>query len=393
MPTFTRYDIKQKVNGAIKGKQDILVDLNRTINFAVRDVLADVDLQSTRRRTYLDPGLFPEVYAYAAPDDLKGYKIINIRKLPGSATDRVVPYSLVTYDEFNQRRKLGTLSVTENDSIRKILIAGDQDTQDLFSLSNLQSVTEDGSSWVVGTGATNLYVNTGNYVRGAGSIFFDIDGTASTQAGIRNVGMDQYSVADYNQQQSSIFILAYLSNAADVTGYTIRYGLNTSNYYQIVVNSTHFNTAVTAGWNLLRFDVKNKTTVGTVDPTNCQYFEVYMNKAGTKINQTGFGFDSIVFANGVAQEIIYYSSYGWIDAITGAWKNESNADSDFVIADNEEYNMIVQKVIEFAGEEVEELQASANAMARYEKMKKNYGMEHPSDALLMTNDYQAQYYI
>lgn len=393
MPTFTRYDMKQKVNGAIKNKQDVLVDFDRTVNFAVRDVLSEIDIQSTRRRSYLDPGLFPEVYAYAAPDDLKGYKLINIQKLQDIGLNRITPYSLVTFEEFMTRRKIGTISVHEHDSIKKLLISGDQNIVPKYQLSALESLTADGSSWVVGTGATNLYVNTGNFVRGNGSLFFDIDGSAVTQAGIRNVGMTQFDTSEYEQEESSIFILAYLANADDVTGYTLRYGLNTSNYRQIVITATHFNTAVTAGWNLLRFDIKNRTTVGTVDPTNNQYFEVYMNKADTKINETGFGFDSIVFANGVAQQVLYYSKYGWIDAITGAWKQDSTSDSDFIIADTEEYNMFVQKAIEYAGEEVEELQASSNAMARFEKAKKMYEMDHPSDAMMLTTDYQAQYYI
>ena len=391
MPIFTRYDIKQKVNGAIKNKQDVLVDFDRTVNFAVRDVLAEMDIQSTRRRTYLDPGIFPEVYAYAAPDDLKGYKIISLRKLAGN--QKVTPYSLVTYNEFMERRKIGTISIHEHDSIKKLLVSGDQDITPTLEVSALESITDDGSSWVVGTGAENIYVNTGNYVRGNGSLFFDISAAAETQAGIRNVGMNAYNVSEFDAEESSIFVLAYLSDADDVTGYTVRYGLNTTNYHQIVVNATHFNTAVTAGWNLLRFDVKNRTTVGAVDPTNCQYFEIYMNKADTKVSEAGFGFDSIVFANGVTQEIIYYSKYGWIDAITGAWKEESTSDSDFVIADSEEFNLMVQKATEFAGEEVEELQASSNAMGRYEKLKRMYEMDHPSDALLLTTDYQAQYYI
>jgi len=392
MPTFTRYDIKQKVNGAIKGKQDVLVDFDRSINFAVRDVLSEVDLQSTRRRTYLDPGLFPEVYQYAAPVDLKGYKVISLQKLAGGQTYR--PYSLVTYEEFGERRKVGTICVHEHDSIRKLLIAGDQNvTVPQLEITALDTLTGDGSTWAVGTGATNIYVNSGNFVRGNASLFFDIDGNAETVAGIRNVGMDSFDISRFLEEESSVFVFAYLANADDVTGYTFRVGLNASNYYEITVTSSHFNTAVTAGWNLLRFDMKSRTEVGTVTPADCQYMEIFMNKSDEKINQQGFGFDSVVFATGVAQQLFYYSSYGWIDAITGAWKNQSTSDSDFVNADNEEFNMIVQKAIEICGEEVEELQASANALARFEKSKRMYSMDHPSDAMLMTTDYQAQYYI
>ena len=88
MPTFTRYDIKQKVNGAIKNKQDVLVDYDRTVNFAVRDVLSEIDIQSPRRRSYLDPGLFPEVYAYAAPDELWGLARRDMIRAQGYARKR-----------------------------------------------------------------------------------------------------------------------------------------------------------------------------------------------------------------------------------------------------------------------------------------------------------------
>lgn len=221
MFTYTRGDLITRINAGIKGKKDMMVDIEDTINFAVRDVFSEGDLRSSRRSATLTPSLLAEPYMYAAPEDLKGQKLISL--IDQANPDSKYQYNLVAMEDFQLQRKLGTVSIDEIDGVRVLYIP--------------QPTTP------------------------------------------------------------------------------ITYTLN------------------------------------------------------------------------------YYSRYGWIDAGTLLWKQNSTEDSDFLVANEEEFNLFVYKGIELAGEEVDEAQASANAGARYLRLQKVYFMDNPSDAMLMTNDYQAQYYV
>ena len=113
----------------------------------------------------------------------------------------------------------------------------------------------------------------------------------------------------------------------------------------------------------------------------------------TKVSETNFRFDNLVFSSGQAQNLFYYSEFPWIDSITGAWKRNSTTDNDFINCDDEEFNLYINKGIELAGDEVDEERASISAMNRYIKGIQKYGIDRPSESMMLTTDYQAQYYI
>ena len=78
MPTYTRGELKERINAGIKGKRGMLPDFDGTVNDAVRSVAIDgVDLRSLRRQAIIAPGLFTDVYSYPLPVDLKGNRIVS----------------------------------------------------------------------------------------------------------------------------------------------------------------------------------------------------------------------------------------------------------------------------------------------------------------------------
>jgi hypothetical protein len=117
-----------------------------------------------------------------------------------------------------------------------------------------------------------------------------------------------------------------------------------------------------------------------------------MTKTAGKINETGYRFDEVIFRSGVAHKVLYYSKYTWRDAITGALKEAATSDNDILVVDSDEYDLFLDKAVEYASEEVDEANAMAVAAQRYERRKKQYQMDNPSEAAYMTHDYQAQYY-
>jgi hypothetical protein len=152
------------------------------------------------------------------------------------------------------------------------------------------------------------------------------------------------------------------------------------------------NSVFEEGWNIVRFDRSSMVTVGTVDPDNLTFAALFMTKAVTKINQTPFRFDQLFIAGGTIMTVRYYSKYGWQTQL-GVWLENSENDDDVLNAEMDEFNLFIDKGIDLAGQEVDETTASTTASARYQKNLNRYLMNTPSEALIETSDYMAQYFI
>lgn len=411
MAIYTKNDLKTRINAGIKGKIGVLVNADDTMNQVVREVNTEVDLRSTRRMVTLQPGVFDSVYAYQAPVDLKAQKILSLRE-QANQDATYFGYNLIPYEQFNARygyygRSIGdgsfdngvlinnrepyTIAFDDLNGLRRLLIAKPQNGTSQ-TISPLDVANDGVTSWILYGGAQNVATDSGNYLYGAGSVKFDIGPTAVTTAGIQSLTIPTFSISDFLNSNDSIFVSAYLANADDITNFKVRLGVDVANYYEFTATATNVNTVFATGWNVIRFDISSMTTVGTVDPDNLTFAAVFMTKATTKISQTPFRFDNLFIGSGDIMQIRYYSKYGW-QTQAGVWLENSVNDDDFINADSDEFNLFIDKGIYLAGQEVDETIASETANTRYQENLGRYLMNNPSEALIETSDYQAQYYI
>lgn len=411
MPIYTKNDLKTRINAGIKGKIGVLVNADDTINQAVREVVTEADLRSTRRMVTLQPGVFDGLYTYPAPVDLKAQKILSLRDQ--AERDAVYyGFNLIPYEQFNARygyytRNIGdtsagsgvyqstrepyTVSFDDLNGVRRLLIAKPQ-TGQKQTISALDTINDGVTSWIAFGGAENVATDNGNYLYGSGSIKYDIGATPVTTAGIQSLTLPVFSISDFLQSNDALILSVYLSNAEDITNFKVRLGVDVVNYYEFTATQTNVNSAFQAGWNIVRFDIDSMVTVGTVDPDNLTFAAMFMTKATTKISQKPFRFDNLFIAGGSIMEIRYYSKYGW-QTQAGVWLENSVNDDDFLNADSDEFNLFIDKGIMLAGQEVDEVVAAETASARYDRNLTAYLNLNPSESLIETSDYQAQYYI
>jgi hypothetical protein len=388
---YTRGELKERINAGIKGKRGMLSDFDGTINDTVRSVTSDVlDLRSLRRRSLIAPGLFDDVFSYPLPVDLKGNRIVSIHSQDLTNTYR--RYSLIPFEDFGEQRKVGTIAINDHDQVRKLLISSPI-TNSNMRVSTLDALNSGGGTWGIFGTTTEVVADQAFYVYGSGSLRFDIGAAIGTTAGIVNSTLDVFDFSAHLEQTSSAFVFVYIPNAANITGFTLRIGQDSTHYHAVSATQTHFGTAFVSGWNLVRFDMANKTTVGTVDATDGRYVAIILDKATTKVSETGYRFDNLVLGTGTPQFIYYYSQYPWIDSVTGARVATASRDGDILVADEDEYSLFVYKGIELAGVEVDEFPTSQYAMQMFNTQAAKYGRDYPSEAMLMTTDYQAQFYI
>lgn len=382
MATFTRGQLKARINGGIKGKIGIITDINGLLNQIVREVTNELDLRSHKRKARILPGLFDDVTQYGLPADIKGYKIISLQDYE----DKVYSgFDLVPFEEWGKNRKLGTIAFKDEDMIRTLLVSFDaQGTTTV--LSGLDSITDGGGAWVGFGDAVNVMTDSEHFMRGSGSVKFDISAAAGTTAGLENSALTATDKSAFFGSTGSVFVFADIFSPTDITNYEVRIGTSPTDYRWVQASVAHGGNAFVAGTNLLRFDLSNYQTVGSPDMTAVTYFAVFMNKAVTKISEPNYRFDHIVFATGDVHNIVYYSKFPW-ESATGARMQDSTVDGDFIVCDSDEFELFVQKGIEYAAYEVDEENASSRARNSYQSKGRMYINTVPSDAMLMQSTY------
>lgn len=378
MPTYTQTQLLSDVNGKIKGKIGVLVNAQSTMNSGVREVLSDLDLLTTRRRTALTPNLFSGLFQYAAPTDLKGYSIISVQNQKWTRTPF---WSLVPYEQFLRRQDTNTIAVSDYDFIRKLFISS-QIVDTKIVLSTLDSLTAGGGTWGAFGDAINVTASTDNYVEGNGSIKFDISAAGGTTCGIVNSTLAQQDLSDFFNGDGNAVTWAYLTSSTDISNFILRVGSDSSNYYYKTVTSQADGTAFVNGWNLLNFNLATFDTTGTPVITATDYCALYFTKTAGKISEVGYRFDQIIFRRGEINNLYYYSSYGW-QSSGGTYKENSTLGSDLLNAGTDEYELIMSKCAELAADEVDEEKVSEKYRKRYESLKKIYKANNPSESLIM----------
>ncbi len=316
-----------------------ITNVNGAINRAARQLLLDCDPQETKRITTL-PTVYPNVYDYVCPSDLKGVGIVDIRP----------QVARLPWDVFSQRynqdfdiwknNQLGQgancladmVTVNFNTAIKTLRLNAPTLTQPPIILNNAENTTSNGTWSVSGTGSnlTNDYVN---FVADGGSLQFDM--TTGT-ANLTNSTMGQINLENH-LNQSTLFYYVYLPTGAEFTSLTLKWGSDASNYYQQSATTDFQGNAFQNGWNMIGVAWLGATVVGTPDPSAIDYINVaYVSTA----NETAVRLNGIFSALGVILEIEYYSKFLFRDGTTGTFQETVTDDSNKINLDTESYNLM-----------------------------------------------------
>jgi hypothetical protein len=373
---YTYSQVKSDLNARIKGKIGILIDSRSTINQGVRQTISDIDLLTSRRKARLTPNLFTGIYEYAAPTDLKGYGIITIQN---QTFEKSRYWNLVPYEQFLRRQDQNTIAVSDHDGLRKILLKTVVQDEKI-TIGNFNSTI----GWTAFGDAENIDEDKTDFITRNASLSFDISNVGGTTAGVENSAIGLFDITEYLKGNGTVTVWVKITSTTGLTNYIMRVGSDSSNYYQVTTTTQSDGTAFVTGWNLLKFDLTSLTETGTVVDTACVYSALYMTKAGTKVSETGYKFDDMVLHRGEISNIYYYSGYGW-QTSTGTYIRNSTADSDYLNAGEEEYELMLCKCTELAADEVDEDKVSDKQQTMYEKLKKTYELTNPSESLVMTS--------
>jgi len=314
-------EIKTKITSRLHGATlNKVSDFNLLCQDASELLLSRIDPVETTRRTGLTNPVYDNVYDYSLPNDFKSPADIN----PQANADGQNNSSLNrTYSrEFINRKKNNQFAIVWRDAVQFMRFSRYIKTP--LVIDKADSLTENGI-WSVGGNASNLEVDTLNYIAGSGSL------------------------------------RASVSSPGAVVDVILRIGNDSSNYFTRTVTTGHFE-AFTQGYNLLGFQFSGATEVGTVNMARINYVRVtvtyntnltaFYEKTltqsvdlsknyktdGAVFLYTSFDsltslsvirLDNIVASLGTLFNITYYSSYLFRSS-TGVWKSKPTIDTDIV---------------------------------------------------------------
>ena len=379
---YNRTYLKGRINAAIKNKIGMLTDPDETCNQAVRESFGEINFRSAKRKIQLPAGMFSDEFSYPGPIDLSGTSIIDILPLdPSQRSYRELVLTIPT--EFWRDRSNFKCAVDDSDSYKKILISLSVPTTTV-TISTLDSTTSSSGTWFAFGDAINVSTNTADYVKGSGSVQFDISSAGGTTAGIQNTTMTPYDYSAF--LQGFAFMYANVVDPDGITDYRLRFGTDASNYHEFVVTNTNENTPFDSGVNLLRFSIASMSVVGTPDPTNATYAAAFMTKDTDKQDETGYWFDQIIVSKGSPYVMTYYSQYGWLSE-DGVYQLESESDSDVLLSNADEFDIILAKAVSLAANEVAEYQISEAMDKKYQAKMETYQMNNPDESLPIIMQY------
>jgi len=401
MPTrsiYTYSQIQRDLNAKIHGKRANLTsgesgDTNverDLINSAVRIAMSDVDFRGHIRESVLTPNLMDNNYDYALPTDVKADKIIDLRPQATDSRGEFETYDIVPQAEFDRRKKVETgIATIMNDDLTRILRV----SADVVDATLVVSSLEDTAWGSFDTDAVNdsdVKVDQDDFIEGNGSIRFQTDTTDTTDStvGIQNDSIDDLDITSY-LARGSAFVDAKLTVAdTGIHQISLRLGSDSNNYYQISDSNQNDCSAFVSGWNKIRWDLANKTTVGTPVDTAIDYAAIFWSRDTTTtallhLNDTDWGFDNLILKRGKYYLLSYYSDRAWQDTAFALAENSTH-DSHALLLRGDEVDLVMMKCAELAAQYLRDENDQAYYAKEYERLKKIYLMNNPSQASTLT---------
>lgn len=384
--SYSILNLKTDLTGVSHGTTlNQINNLNGVITRAARQVLLDLDPQEMKRYTQL-PQVFEGVFQYAAPTDLKGQKIFDIRpQTPRQPFDIYLQQYSQAFDLAKDLSLVNGFNVDFNTGAKTLLVNSNFLIQPT-NLNYASSLTGNGT-WAVGGGATALAVDNINYIANGGSLQFNLSAGQSTGY-LETTGSASVDISA-QLNQGTLFLWTYLPTGASFSNINLRWGSSSSNYYSQNATLAQNGVAFQNGWNLIPFNWNGATVTGSPDSTKITYLRITWIYNSTL--QTAVRLNNIRSANGTILVVGYYSNYLFRDAITGAWQETVTDDSNLINLATESYNILFNMVCYMVTQQTQGLDAlfydAAYFLGQYNAGLERYKSMYKSEIQLPQSTY------
>ena len=397
--SLIRRIVNSKVHGrlsAINTASDSGTDTNTErdlLNSAVRVALSDLNIRGTIRESVLAPTLMDKQYDYVLPNDFLADNLIDLRPQVTDERGEFETIDLVSPKEFDRRKEVekGIATILNDDLTRTLRVSADIDDQTV-TVSTLED-TSWGTFDTDGVNDSDVKVDNDDYTEGNGAIRFQADTTDSTDStlGIQNDSITRFDISEFLARGSAFVDAKLTTYDTGIHQISLRIGSDSSNYYQINDSTQNDCSSFVTGWNKIRWDFVNKTTVGSPADTAIDYAALFWSRDTTTVallhaNDTDFGFDNLILKRGKNYLLSYYGRFWWQDTAFDLAENSTH-DSHALLVQNDELEVIIAKAAELASQYLRDMEDVKYFSSEYQRMKQSYLMKNPSQADVQTTSY------
>lgn len=354
------------------------------INRAARQVLLDVDPKETQRIVQM-PQIFQNFYDYFLPPDVKGDRLVDLRLQAGRMPWMVFTQTYAeTFDAQKLTSFLNKIYTQWNTGVKTIRIEAPFLNAPV-TLTDTGTITD----WTVTPGASSLSLNTINNPAGGGAIAMNLD-AGFTTGYAENTQLFPVDLTNLVNIGTG-FLWVYLPTGTAVSSINVRWGNDSSNYYNYTATQSATQNAFINGWNQIALPWVNATQTGTVDSTQFTYVRV--TPTWNNQLQTGFEFCNLQFAQGYYFDLQYYSKYLFRNPTTNAFQETVTdvLDNNKIInLDTESYNLLFNKVAFYVSQSLQGADAQYDAdywQTEYMAALKRYKAQNPSEAIEKAEPY------
>lgn len=164
-----------------------------------------------------------------------------------------------------------------------------------------------------------------------------------------------------------------LSDAVNVENIKLRLHTSDSDYYEMSTDTDSTTDELVDGWNMLRFDMANRTETGSPDSTDIIKWTLIFTLA----DDTTIIIDELVLQETEKMYLEYISNRLFVDAETKQWKEEPESDTDLINLDRDSAGIFHYETARLIGRKPI---AGINFTDELAREYAQYWEKHPSDA-------------
>ena len=257
------------------------------------------------------------------------------------------------------------------------------------SLHDCDSLTSNGT-WAVDvtTDAVNLTIDIAEKQEGTASLNFDIDvsETATDTAAIQNSTLTTSVDLSGHEDKSTLFVRTDLPDVTNITSVKLRWGSDTSNYWEQTAAIAYNGMDFKVKWNHVGFAWNGAEKTGSPDSSSIDFLRFEIVYSSGQVDDTDFRIDDIR-SKMPERVILNYYSTNFVKTDDGAYQAEFSADDDTTVLEDHEDDMLLFLALEESFEVLRELDASAKARADFNELFVQITQDKPSEKEKPTDQY------
>ena len=178
----------------------------------------------------------------------------------------------------------------------------------LSASMNTATAYNQNGTWVgasaIGTVATDNYEGW-NYPSSVSFAFNGTSGTLTNDA----TNYPTFNAVDLTayQNRSNIYVDIDAPSVTNLQSYTLKWGSDASNYWQVTATTDYIGAAFTTGWQKIKFEWSNPTQVGTPVVSAIDYLQLTVTCSGST-NLGTFRIQNFFVSENIPIQMTYYST-------------------------------------------------------------------------------------